>query len=441
MSVDAASPEQEAAEEAAWALETAETLLGRGDLDGARTWFLRAADHLMDAGDDDRALEVAKRAANVAETQASASQQIAALAAEAAPGAPFPPASSIAPPPAEPAPSPFPPASSISPPPAEPAPTAPPAVLPSSTGTLPPPVTIVTQAPASERPSARPSAPPREALVWRADRAGEAEKLWARLLALPLFQDLPQDRLRALSRHVTVLRRPVDAKLLAAAPYGAPAVDTPLLVLTDGAVSLRAGDARLPIHLGAGDTLGEVGAYFGGPSVVDAVADADVTAVSFAPSLVRALAREFEGFRTALDECAWERAFATLGHAAPLLRYLAPAARAQVFSRFEPVLLREGEVLIAEDAPPQWVWLVAAGEVEVYGGALDPLSVWRARAGDALGVEASVGDGPSGVSARALRAVLAARLPSAAFREVIAAHPELRASLDVIGVAGHGIIC
>jgi len=415
VSVEATSPEQDAAEEAAWALETAETLHARGDLDGARTWFLRAAEHLMDAGDDDRALDIAKRAASLAESQASASQQIAAAPAEATPSAPFPPASSVSPPPSEPAPSPFPPAVSVPAPPRE-------------------------EPPLSARPAAfpstRPSAPPRDALVWRADRAGEAERLWARLLALPLFQDIPPDRLRALSRHVTVVHR-----LITAAPYGELAADTPLLVLTDGAVSLRADGAKLPFSLGAGDTVGEVGAYFGGPSVVDAVTEVGVTAVSFAPSLVRALARESEGFRAALEEAAWERAFATLGHAAPLLRYLPPVARAQAFARFEPVVLREGEVLINEDAPPEWVWLVAAGEVEVYGGALDPLGVWRARAGDALGVEASVGDGPSGVSARALRAVLAARATARAFRELVAAQPELRAALDVVGVAGHGVIC
>lgn len=426
MSVEAASPEQEAAEEAAWALETAETLHARGDLDGARTWFLRAADHLMDAGDDDRALEVAKRAASLAESQASLSQQVAALRSDAPPSAPFPPASSISPPPSEPAPSPFPPAVSVPAPPR---------------ATEPPPTPITVAPPAAPPVSTRPSAPPRDALVWRADRAGEAERLWARLLALPLFQEIAPDRLRALSRHVTVVHRAAGSSLLTAAPYGELASDTPLLVLTDGAVSLRVDGARLPVSLGVGDTVGEVGAYFSGPSVVDAVAEGDVTAVSFAPSLVRALARESEGFRATLEEGAWERAFVTLGHAAPLLRYLSPSERAQAYARFEPVALREGEVLIAEDAPPSWVWLVAAGEVEVYGGALDPLSVWRARAGDALGVEASVGDGPSGVSARALRAVLAARVSAAAFRELVAAHPALRAALDVVGVAGHAIIC
>ncbi|MDP3221330.1 MAG: hypothetical protein Q8S73_45020, partial [Deltaproteobacteria bacterium] len=61
------TPESEAAEEADWALATAEKLQARGDLDGARTWFRRAAEHLMDAGLDDRALVVAKQVAALSE--------------------------------------------------------------------------------------------------------------------------------------------------------------------------------------------------------------------------------------------------------------------------------------------------------------------------------------------------------------------------------------
>src|SRR3990167_3741473 len=63
----ASTPESEAAEEADWALATAVTLQAKGDLDGARTWFRRAVEHLMDAGLDDRALAVAKQSAALSE--------------------------------------------------------------------------------------------------------------------------------------------------------------------------------------------------------------------------------------------------------------------------------------------------------------------------------------------------------------------------------------
>src|SRR5437660_1486872 len=54
------------AEEAAWEMATAETLRGRGELAEAATWYRRAANHLMEAGDDERAISVAKLAAELA---------------------------------------------------------------------------------------------------------------------------------------------------------------------------------------------------------------------------------------------------------------------------------------------------------------------------------------------------------------------------------------
>ncbi|MEZ4391643.1 MAG: cyclic nucleotide-binding domain-containing protein [Polyangiales bacterium] len=443
----------EAAEEAAWELETAETLRARGDLEGARSWFLRAADHLMDAGEDDRALEVAKLAASLAEassvtpppsSEAPAPQGVtpvvipapgvtpppAVAAAEPSIPAPFPPSASINAPPVEPAPAPFPPARSI-PAPARSIP-APSRVAPAS-----PPVPSAPPRPGG----ARSSSPPRDSLVWRADRTQDLETLWARLLALPLFQDFTPNRLRALARQVSLLRLDVGDALLRALPFGEEPVDTPMLLITDGAASLWSHGARAPQRLGAGDTAGEAGALYGGPSAVDAVVEEPLTAVSFAPALVRSLLRESESFREVLEELAWERAFAALGHAAPVLQHVPEAARAQVYARFEPFAIKEGDVLLREGESPAWVWIVAAGLVEVYGGALDPRSVWRGRAGDALGIEASVGDGPSGVTVRALRDGLAARVSSDGFRELLLAHPTLRAAVDDIGVTGRAVIC
>src|SRR4051794_35797480 len=54
------------AEEAAWEMATAETLRQRGELAEAATWDRRAANHLMEAGDDERAISVAKLAAELA---------------------------------------------------------------------------------------------------------------------------------------------------------------------------------------------------------------------------------------------------------------------------------------------------------------------------------------------------------------------------------------
>src|SRR5438105_1643817 len=54
------------AEEAAWEMATAETLRARGELAEAANWYRRAANHLMEAGEDERAISVAKLAAELA---------------------------------------------------------------------------------------------------------------------------------------------------------------------------------------------------------------------------------------------------------------------------------------------------------------------------------------------------------------------------------------
>src|SRR5581483_1970419 len=82
------------AEEAAWELATAERLRAQGDLAGAASWYRRAAEHLMDAGEDDRALDVAKQAAELAALDRAA-PVVAAPPAPAAPVVAAPPPASV----------------------------------------------------------------------------------------------------------------------------------------------------------------------------------------------------------------------------------------------------------------------------------------------------------------------------------------------------------
>ena len=57
--------EEDPSEQAAWEIATAETLRARGDLSEAASWYRCAANHLMEVGDDERAIEVAKLAAEL----------------------------------------------------------------------------------------------------------------------------------------------------------------------------------------------------------------------------------------------------------------------------------------------------------------------------------------------------------------------------------------
>jgi len=513
----------EAAEEAEWELATAETLRGKGDLDSARTWYRRAAEHLMDAGLDDRALEIAKLLASLAPTLGPRETPRVIVQLDApGPDTPVPPAPETSAPESLPpealapdslapesivpesivpesivpdAPAPPPPPTPTPPVSATPEPLAVAAVaipsaprVPQGVGAVPeatlPLVSAGSGVVASTRPTARglaappprpssgfvvpmptplgghpaapgplvpskppsaPSAPsarasvrplsqpPRASLTWRPERELASEQLAARLLVLPLFQEVDPEARRRYAREASLLTFSVGEVMVPAPPPGERSDESALLVVVEGtAVTAVPGDDVPVALLGPGDFTGELGALHGGIPVAETVARTEVKAVAFAPSLVRAMAREQESMRRALDEVAWERAFAALGRGARLLERLSRADRVQAFAAFEPLQLEEGALLLSEGSAPEALWLLAAGEVEVYGGALE--GIWRARAGEALGLCALLDATVAGVTARAVRTVLAARLPSARVARLLRDHPALHDARDDLGV-------
>lgn len=365
---DASTPESEAAEEADWALATAETLLAKGDLDGARTWFRRAAEHLMDAGLDDRALTVAK--------------QVAALS-EPAPAPPSP-----APPP--------------------------------SASTTPPPST--SPAPVTAPPLTSPIV--HVSVAYDPARVAAAEGAAALLVELPLFADLSAERVRALARESVIVPLTMGNDLPLPSP-GDATMAGPLWVILEGQVQLTVDGIPVGGPLGRGDFVGEMSAYYESGCLLRAEARSDGKALCVAPTVVQALARQCEGVRTALEECAWERSFAAVGHASSLLAGVEPMLRASLFARFEPVQVAAGEALLTEGEPAAWVWLLAAGSVERYGGALGA-GVQRTGAGAAVGVASAWEGSPSGVGVRARRATLAARVRAETFRAMVDEAPGLK---------------
>ncbi len=419
----------EHADEAQWALTTGRTLQDRGDTDGAVTWYRRAVEHLMDAGNDEAALEVAR------------------LAAALSSAPPPPPRASAVP------------GSAITstPPRATP-------VTSSAIGSTPPRVmTRPSQVPATF--TAISSSPPRliesddpstsgevntrlsmellatlrRAVSFQPMRATEGEQLVSRLTALPLFREAQGETMRAVARQVSLVTfEPGEALLMPA--HAGP--EPPLYVILEGRGILRANGEEGPgTPLGTGDFVGEVGALYGGPGVMTATARSTITAAALPRSLVCWLAREIPEIRMALEDAAWERAFGAIGRAAPFLRRLSPDQRGVAYARFEPVLLNAGDLMLGEGAPPLAFWILAAGEVELYGGGISGRQPIRARAGDAIGLRAILEGEPSGVTARTLGTVLAAKVGINGFRVLIEKHPSLADALDDIGLPGRAVLC
>jgi CRP-like cAMP-binding protein len=436
------TPESEAAEEADWALATAEKLQARGDLDGARTWFRRAAEHLMDAGLDDRALAVAKQVAALSELPPSPTTPPPPVTA-APPPVPGPP------PVPAPLPVPAPPPVPESPVPESPVPESPVPESPVPAPPPPPPAAPVAPPPEAHAPFMVAPPPPsirgyssapsgassisaltlpvvHVHVAYDPARAAAAEAVAALLVALPLFADLSSERVRSLARESVVvpLHAGHDLPLPSTGDASAPA---PLWVITEGHAQLTVAGIPVGGLLGPGDFVGELSAYFESGCLYRAELRGEGRALCVAPTVVQALARQYEGVRAALEESAWERSFAALGHASSLLAGIDPALRAALYARFEPVQLGPGEALLSEGEAAGWVWLIAAGSVERYGGALGA-RVQRAGAGAAVGVASAWDDSPSGASVRARRTTLAARVRADAFRAMAAEAPGLKAA-------------
>ena len=260
-----------------------------------------------------------------------------------------------------------------------------------------------------------------------ANLATVTDTVAALLVALPLFADLSAERVRSLARESVIVPLRLGHDLPLPSPSDA-SVAAPLWVIVEGQVHLTVAGIPVGGTLGPGDFVGELSAYYESACLFRAEVTAEGRALCVAPTVLQSLAGQYQGLRTALEESAWERAFEALGHASALLAAIEPAMRAGLYARFEPVQFAAGDSLLTEGEPAAWVWLIAAGSVERYGGALGA-KVQRAGAGSAVGVASAWEANPSGVSVRARRTTLAARVSAAACLATTSARSSSPASI------------
>lgn len=268
-------------------------------------------------------------------------------------------------------------------------------------------------------------------------RAAESESIAARLSALPLFSELPPDQLRQLSRQLITESRNADEHVCES---GAP--EGPLYVLLSGSAWVGVAGRSSPLAvLTAGDIVGEIAALYGGPRTATVVAREPMELVGVAPSALRSMARDFPAFRESLIESVRDRMRESLPHIATSLRRLSDEARKAVLDACEFVELAEGNEMLVEGEPAPALYLIAAGEAECYGGELGVSRAVRARVGEIVGAGSVLTSAPSGVSARAARTLLAARVSREKMRELIKRVPSLNELLDDVAAPGRGVVC
>jgi CRP-like cAMP-binding protein len=285
--------------------------------------------------------------------------------------------------------------------------------------------------------AAAPAPVAKRPLSFLPQRAAESESIAARLSALPLFSELPPDALRTLSRQLITETRNADEHLCES---GAP--EGPLYVVLSGSAWVGVAGRASPISiLTAGDIVGEVAALYGGPRTATVVAREPMELVGVAPSVVRAMAREFSSFRDALIETIRERMSEALPFIAPSLRRLPDEGSNAILAACEFVELPEGAELLVEGEPAPALYLIAAGEAECFGGELGVSRAVRARVGELIGVASTITGTPSGVSARAARTLLAARVARDKVRALSSASPSISELLEDVAAPGRGVVC
>ncbi|MDP3275012.1 MAG: cyclic nucleotide-binding domain-containing protein [Deltaproteobacteria bacterium] len=268
-------------------------------------------------------------------------------------------------------------------------------------------------------------------------RAAEGESIAARLSVLPLFSELAPEKLRELSRQLIVETRTADEMLCQS---GAP--EGPLFVLLSGTAWVGLAGRASPVALVvAGDVVGEIAALFGGPRSATVIAREPMELVGIAPSLLRAMVRDCPGFREAILDVVRERLEESIPQISPALQRLPEEIQRALIAHMSFVEMREGDELLLEGELSTALFVIAAGEVECFGGELGVSRATRARMGELVGLASVLTAQPAGVSARAARAILVGRVERGDAREILRTHPALGTLLEDVAVPGRGVTC
>jgi CRP-like cAMP-binding protein len=269
------------------------------------------------------------------------------------------------------------------------------------------------------------------------ERAAEFDAIAARLPALPLFAEFTADQIRTVARQAGVLHFQAGDNLTEA---GAP--EGPMYVLVEGEARIGvAGDESRTQSLIAGDFVGEMSALFGGPRMATVMAGGHVEAVAFAPSMVRWMVNAIPSFGEAVHEAILDRMRTSLPHLAPMFRLLDAPQRKEAFAPFEFATLEAGDALVREGEITDALYVVGAGEVELYGGHGGAARPVRARQGEVVGLASIHGEEPATATVRASRRTIVAMISRTKYPAWIAKHPKLAQAVGDVGTLGRGVLC
>jgi CRP-like cAMP-binding protein len=257
-----------------------------------------------------------------------------------------------------------------------------------------------------------------------------------RLTKMPLFSDLAEDVLWAVSERLLLRHVPAGEMVFA---EGAPGdafylIDSGQVeIVTEGA----AGKAILAL-LGPDEFFGEMALLTGKPRSTGAKAATHVNVwvlyrsdfddlVNRHPSISLALSRVLSDRLAEMDRRFSENHLRGI----KLLAGLSSSQLEDVSRRLSPIRFRQGEVIIREGDPGYEMYFIEAGRVRVVrGSGPDAILLAEMGAGDLFGEMALLTGKPRSATVTALSDLDLWSMPQADFDELVAAHPNLGLALS-----------
>ena len=263
------------------------------------------------------------------------------------------------------------------------------------------------------------------------------DELTARMSAVQLFAGAAASDVRALLQKVTLRQLAPGELLVKEGEF----FDRLCVVLSGGLEQWAEGQGATRVHvldLGPGSFFGELAVIADQPEPYDVYARQPSVVVEIPKAAVNRLMSTSAAFKTTMDELYRRRALFTYARRADVLGGFPEAAVEEIFSRAELRMLRVGEILVRENAPPGDVYLVRTGFLRVsrkVDASREAVLVYF-REGDVFGLLPLLhGERGHAYTVQATTRAEVVVIPGSHLFAVLARYPHARAALE----AGQGL--
>jgi CRP-like cAMP-binding protein len=194
------------------------------------------------------------------------------------------------------------------------------------------------------------------------------------------------------------------------------------------AVSKR-NDLGAPVvlaRLGEGDFFGEMALLSGAPRAATVTAAEPTELLEFPAAALQQIAASHPHLATSLKRFYRQRLLANALAVSPVFRPFARGDKKLVMEKFRAREVQVGEEIIREGAPSDGLYVVLAGQVDVYTHrAGQPVLVAQLREGDLFGEISCLRKAPATANVVVSRAGTLLRLPRADFDGLVTAYPQI----------------